>query len=111
MVLGAKEAMKHPPGCPLNEGELADMIRIETAWKSDMDLKVDKLVAFSNKYEALLDMLIEREQARKKIRRAVIEKTLSGLIWFAIVGLFTLAWNGLHEQLIHAVQVTKDANK
>ena len=81
--------------------------QIEARWKSDMDLKVDSLVAFAKKYEGLLEMLIEREKERAAMRKAVIEKTLAGLIWAGIVGLLSLAWNGLHVELRGAAQAIK----
>lgn len=59
--------------------------RIETQWKSDVDLKLDRLVSFADKYEKLLDLLLAREQARERLRTAIIEKTLSALIWASIV--------------------------
>ena len=83
------------------------MKQIDASWKSDMDLKVDSLVAFSKKYEGLLEMLIEREKERAAMRRAVIEKTLSGLIWAGIVGLLSLAWNGLSTEVRGAAEALK----
>ena len=81
--------------------------QIEAHWKSDMDLKVDSLVAFAKKYEGLLEMLIEREKERAAMRKAVIEKTLAGLIWAGIVGLLSLAWSGLSMELRSAAQAIK----
>ena len=85
----------------------ARLRQIEARWKSDMDVKVDSLVAFSKRYEGLLEMLIEREKDRAAMRKAVIEKTLSGLIWAGIVGLLSLAWNGLNSELRVAAQAIK----
>ncbi len=80
---------------------------IEARWKSDMDAKVDSLVAFAKKYEALLEILIERERSRAAMRRAVIEKTLSGLIWAGIVGILSLAWSGINSELRAASELWK----
>lgn len=68
--------------------------RIEARWKSDVDLKLDAIISFNDTYRPLLTLLLEREIARKKLRDAVIEKSLTGLIIAAVVALVTLAWNG-----------------
>lgn len=71
---------------------------IEAKWKSDVDRKLDRVVRFIDANEAFVHMLIEREKYRRAIRKAVIEKTLAGLVWAAIVGLGTLAWTGLKSE-------------
>jgi len=38
-------------------------------------------------------MAIQREAERAALRRAVITKSLAGLVWAAIVALAALAWN------------------
>lgn len=81
--------------------------RLEAQWKSDVDLRLDKLVAFADEYEALLRMLIERERQREKLRQAVIEKTLTGLILAGIVGLLSLAWAGLKVDFSGVVETFK----
>jgi len=73
--------------------------RLETRWKSDVDLKLDKLVRFANEYEDLMKMLVQREKERAALRKSVIEKTLAGLIWMAVVGLVSLAWSGARSEL------------
>ena len=62
---------------------------VEARWKSDVDKKLDQLVSFADKYEQLLDMLMERERDRDKLRKAIIEKTLTGLTWFILIVLGT----------------------
>lgn len=77
-----------------------ELRRIDGRWKSDVDrksdidLKLDKLVAFATKYESLLVLLTEREQRRKARWDAIIDKTLTGLIWAGIVfiGVAVLAY-------------------
>lgn len=66
---------------------------IETRWKSDVDLKLDRLVAFANSYEPFLALLLEREQSKAAFRKAVMEKTTVGLLMAAVA----LAANGLWE--------------
>jgi len=40
-----------------------------------------------------LDMLIERENKRAELRKAIIEKTLASLIWSGIVALGYAIWH------------------
>lgn len=76
--------------------------RIETRWKSDVDSKLDALIRAEEenrkKYSAFLDILIQRETDRAALRKSVIEKTLAGLIWMAVVGLISLAWSGARSE-------------
>lgn len=75
-----------------------ELKRLDNRWKSDVDLKLDALIRaeedWRKKYSAFIDILIQREADRAALRKAVIEKTLSGLIWMAVVGLVSLAWSG-----------------
>ena len=86
-----------------------ELKRIETRWKSDVDVKLDNLVAFAEKYGQFLDMLIERERQRERLRSAIIEKTLSGLILAAVVALFSLAWSGLNADIGNLVRNIRSA--
>jgi hypothetical protein len=67
-----------------------DLRRIEAQWKSDVDLKLDRLCSFAETYENYLALCLKREQTKDKIRAALIEKTLAGFIW-AVLGLMGLA--------------------
>lgn len=71
----------------------AEFKRIEAQWKSDVDLKLDRLVTFANDYEAYLKLCMERESERKKLRTAVIEKTVIGLAWALVVFLGLSSWH------------------
>ena len=70
---------------------------IENRWKSDVDSKLDALVAAekrrSEKYDAFIDMLIKRELNREKLNSALIEKTLGGAVWGALVFLSYAVWS------------------
>lgn len=84
--------------------------QIEGRWKSDVDLKLDRLVRFADTYEDLLKMLVTREKQREAFRQAVIEKTLSALILAGVVGLLSLAWSGLSTEIkaaLNSVRATK----
>lgn len=67
--------------------------RIESRWKSDVDIKLDRLVTFADKYETLLDALFKRELRWARFQDAVIEKTLTGLIWSGIIFLGLASWH------------------
>lgn len=84
---------------------------IETRWKSDVDSKLDKMIRFIEANEALLKMLTEREIDRRALRKAVIEKTLAGLIWGSVVGLGALAWTGLKSEATDFLGYLKGASK
>lgn len=81
--------------------------RLEQNWKSDVDLKLDKLLEFADKYQGFLEILIQREKERAELRRAVIDKTLSALIVAAVVGLLSLAWSGLSSELKAGITALK----
>lgn len=38
-------------------------------------------------------LMIEDIDSRKKLRQAVVEKTISGLVWGAVVGIGAAVWN------------------
>ena len=68
-------------------------------WRDDVDKKLDRLVTFADAYEPFVRSLLEREQNRQVLRRAVIEKTLIALIWSCIVVTAAALWNYLKENL------------
>lgn len=69
-----------------------ELRRLENNWKSDVDLKLDRLVRFVDKYENFLTMALKREETREKWRNAVIEKTLAGLAWIALIFVLASSW-------------------
>lgn len=73
--------------------------QIEGRWKSDVDLKLDRLVRFADAYEGYLKLCLERETERKAMRRAIIEKTLIGLVWAAVVFVGVSTWHSLRAAL------------
>ena len=44
-------------------------------------------------------MAIKAEAERAALRKAIIEKTLTGLVWMAVVGAATLLWSGFKDYL------------
>ena len=44
-------------------------------------------------------MAIKAEADRAALRKAIIEKTLTGLVWMLVVGIATLVWTGLKDYL------------
>ena len=85
--------------------------QIELRWKSDVDSKLDRVVRFIDKNEALLNMLTEREAYRAAVRKAVIEKTLTALVWAAIVTVVSLTWAGLKSETAELSNYLKGLGK
>lgn len=48
-------------------------------------------------HHKFIQLLIEREEDKKRLRRAIIEKTLTSLIWSLIVFIALAAWKGLTD--------------
>lgn len=84
---------------------------IETKWKSDVDLKLDALIARSAKYDAFLDMLLEREKNRAALTKALIEKGLGALVWAAVGGLCALVWAGMQAEYREVLEATRTLRK
>jgi len=53
---------------------------------------------FQDRHGQLLDLLLEREQTRKKLNTAIIEKSLAGVIWSILifVSVASLEWAKNH---------------
>jgi len=81
-----------------------ELRRIEATWKSDIEGKLDMLVAAerarSEKYDAFIDVLIKREIRREKLWDAIIDKGLTMLVLSGVVALFSLAWNGAMGEIV-----------
>jgi hypothetical protein len=76
----------------------AEIRRIEARWKSDVDLKLDKMLARSEKYDQFLDMLMRRESSREALRQVMIQKGVGATVWAIVLGACTLLWAGImHE--------------
>ena len=76
----------------------AEIRRIEARWKSDVDLKLDKMLARSEKYDQFLDMLMHRESSREALRQVMIQKGVGATVWAIVLGACTLLWAGImHE--------------
>lgn len=71
----------------------------ELRYRSDMQLKMDKVIVFIDTYAPLLKMLAEREVDRRALRKAIIEKSLAGLVWAGVVGIATLAYAGFKVEI------------
>ncbi len=72
---------------------------IELSWKSDVDLKLDRLVRFADEYEAFVRSLAEREKRSAAFRTAVIEKTSIGLLVAGLVFVASAAWEAVKAWL------------
>lgn len=52
-----------------------------------------------NKHHDYIDTVLQRESERASMRRAVIEKSLGGLVWTGLVGLGAAVWTYLKDHL------------
>lgn len=84
---------------------------IEARWKSDVDRKLDRVVRFIDKNEALLIMLTEREIDRKALRKAIIEKSLAGLIYGSVAAVIALIWTGAKAELMTLIDAMRAIRK
>jgi hypothetical protein len=44
-------------------------------------------------------LAIKAEADRAELRKAIIEKTLIGLVWLAVVGILGLIWSGVKDHI------------
>lgn len=62
--------------------------RLETRWKSDVDLKLDRLVRFADKYEGYLEALTAREKRREefydRLKEHVVKWGVIGVLAFLV---------------------------
>lgn len=84
---------------------------IELRWKSDVDEKLDKMIAFMDKTESFLDMLILREASRAALHKAIIEKTLSGIAGAAVLALLALLWAGVKTEYSEFINAMKGGGR
>lgn len=86
--------METPNNC-ISDDEIK---RIDARWKSDVDTKLDKMLARSEKYDQFLDMLMKREESREALRQIFIQKGVGAVVWSVVLGTCTLIWVGItHE--------------
>lgn len=92
-----------------------DIRRIEARWKSDVDLKLDALIAAErahrDKYDAFIDMLIKREQSRAELRKAIIEKGIIALSIYFVGLLGTVMWDAIQQHWKAAVDAAAAVRK
>jgi len=70
-------------------------------WRSDMEKRFAEAFPAGDhighcRYHALM---IEDIDARKKLRRAVLEKSIAGLVWAAMVALGIAVWQYIKSQV------------
>ncbi len=70
-----------------------DAFRFKEEWKKHQ-IDLTQVVAFVDKYEPYLEMLMRREERRETFQRAVIEKTMTALLWAAVVAIGYALWDG-----------------
>lgn len=97
-----------PPVYDFTDEELK---RIDASWKSDVDFKLDALLEFHSKYSPLLVMLTEREQDRRALRKAIIEKSLAGLVYTMVGTALILMVTGLKTEFMILYEAAKNLKK
>ena len=80
--------------------EVLDIRRTEARWKSDMDLKMDKLIAFTERYEPILKIILFREEEKAKLRQAIIEKSVIGAVWAFIAFAGVAIWSYVKHEAV-----------
>lgn len=79
-------------------GDCSKHIESEQELK-DLKDKVDRILTEEhNDHHEFIKVLVEREKDRKALRRAIIEKTITSLIWGAVVLIATSLWSMLKSQ-------------
>lgn len=73
--------------------------RLEGRWKSDVDLKLDRLVKFADTHEPFLALLLEREQERAEFWKAMRQHAAKVGIGSLITGGFYAMWLGIKQVL------------
>lgn len=73
--------------------------RLETRWKSDVDLKLDRLIRFVDKYEGYLESLTLREKNRAefydRLKEHVAKWGIIGVLGFLCFSVLMAAKNAL----------------
>lgn len=73
----------------------ADEIRrIEARWKSDVDLKLDRMIAFLVKYEPYLESAVAREKKRAEFWERMAEHAAKWGMVSILTGVFYAIWLG-----------------
>ena len=78
-------------------GMLAEHVKGECLDIKALERSISCLVKSVDKYKPYLELLVEREKSKAVFRKAVIEKTTTGLAWSFIVGLGYLLYEGLKQ--------------
>lgn len=84
-------------------------LQSELRWRSDIQDRIDALLKGQQefrdleanrkyKYDAFIDTMIDREKKRMALWDAIIQKSLSGLCWAALVGMGTLLIAGIKAE-------------
>jgi hypothetical protein len=66
---------------------IVEAIRHEDAQRTDEDRKL------TGEEKQWIRLAIKREAQKAEVRQAIIEKTLAGLVWSAVVGFGAILWN------------------
>lgn len=80
--------------------KLADLLHERyAATPHECPLRSDEARERHERHHDYVEIVLQREAERSALRRAVIEKSLGGLVWSAILGLGAAVWSYLKEHL------------
>ncbi len=87
----------------MGAGELTTDERVDELerWRSDMEKRFADAFPGGDhvghcRYH---ELMIEDISARKRLHQAIMEKTISGLVWAAVVGMAIASWHWLKAAL------------
>lgn len=72
--------------------ELSEAKHERRELRKDVTCLVNTWSEFQHRHGKLLDLLLEREETRRKVSSAIIEKSFAGLVWGFIVFVGVAAW-------------------
>ena len=81
------------------EPSIDELRRADDRWRVDVDVKLNRLIRFADENESFIHMLREREGERQKLRHAVIEKSLSGIVWAVVIFIGLAIWDWIRAHL------------
>ena len=78
-------------------GMLSEHVKGECLDIKALERSISCLVKSVDKYKPYLELLVEREKSKAVFRKAVIEKTATGLVWSFIAALGWLIYEGVKQ--------------
>jgi len=80
--------------------EIEFLVRLDTRVEkieSTVKAMISKMDLEHDLHHEYIKRALEREDRRAKLHQAIIEKTLSSLVWSTLVGIAWLVWNSVKD--------------